>query len=395
MIGFREYLTESAKEEIFKMLDPLKRIYDYMVPGNYKHKEMLINGSIEPYAGDNINIKTSHRVDVLRSTIPKNLANKYGILETNNISESDIENIIKFLKDYPYYATSRFDIYPSLSPIYYFYHRAQNRYPNANKQLIIWIIKNLKLQVICRLIGDSSDPTINKAIKKMYFSINLDGQSESEYNLYLRNGAPPRLQSHVDEISHLLSLDIPEINNYNPGRRSWNAVISNFYEIEEEWKNSEETTNITNLDGVTEVFNFNDGTAWFNLNKEYCKLEGDSMRHCGNSAAWAEGDTILSLRKIEKNKTHKPILTFVVHKNGYLGEAKAKANTKPPEKYHDKIITLLSIKNSDGSWLIKGLQGGIYLTINDFKIDDLSDINKERLAAIRPDLVDPQEKEND
>ena len=108
--------------------------------------------------------------------------------------------------------------------------------------------------------------------------------------------------------------------------------------LEQEWIDSPEANKITDTSGITEIYKFGDGVAWFNLNKEYCEIEGKSMRHCGNKAAFKDGDRVLSLRKVNKDKSHHPMLTFVVHADGSLGEAKAKANTKPPVNLHKYII---------------------------------------------------------
>ena len=79
----------------------------------------------------------------------------------------------------------------------------------------------------------------------------------------------------------------------------------------EEWKGMEDEWLLSLKDEKRSIFHpeykfqpentlrpfiqFEDGSAWFNLNKESCKEEGDSMGHCGNTASNNEDDTILQL----------------------------------------------------------------------------------------------------
>jgi hypothetical protein len=61
------------------------------------------------------------------------------------------------------------------------------------------------------------------------------------------------------------------------------------------------------------------------------------------------------------------ILTFILEKNGYLGEMKAKANLKPAEKYHANIMQLLL------NPIVKGIKGAGYAPYMNFSIFDLSE----------------------
>lgn len=403
MIGFKEYITESADEEILKMFDPIKKLLDLVVDDTDSHQtaNKLYAGAVEPWAGGYINIKTKNRDDVLRRQIPKPVADKYGIVETNYIDLDMAKNIIKLFKAFPIrYERWNFAGYWDLIEPYGSYTRFKKLDNRPNKNLIIWLLKHMKLDIVMSILDtdfDDYDELADKAYnyaKKIYLSINLDEVSMDKLE---HNNRPRRINTHSvrQDFFHYMSLNIPAINSYDPKNNSINYVFSHFSEIENEWKARESATEISDLDGITELFKFGDGTAWFNLNKEYCSIEGNAMRHCGNSAAWEEGDRVLSLRKVNKNETHYPLLTFVVHKDGSLGEAKAKANTRPPQIYHKHIIKLLTFRNPSGDWFIKKIVGGKYLTGNDFKVDDLSKANRVELQSIRPDLVDPQEKEND
>ena len=37
--------------------------------------------------------------------------------------------------------------------------------------------------------------------------------------------------------------------------------------------------------------------VWVDLQKPYCREEGDAMGHCGNTGAYKSSDTVLSLRQ--------------------------------------------------------------------------------------------------
>ena len=115
---------------------------------------------------------------------------------------------------------------------------------------------------------------------------------------------------------------------------------------------------------------FPDGSAWFNLNKEFCKDEGSSMGHCGNTAGHKHGDTILSYRVPHQNKPgyFTPHLTFIYNTDSELiGEMKGYANQKPSKKYHEVIKTLILDDR------IKGISGGGYLPEENFSVWDLDD----------------------
>ena len=101
---------------------------------------------------------------------------------------------------------------------------------------------------------------------------------------------------------------------------------------------------------------FPDGSAWFNLNREFCKDEGTSMGHCGNTAGYLQGqDTILSYRTPNPHKPgyFTPHLTFIYNQQTHMiGEMKGYGNQKPAKKYHEVIKTLILDDR------IKGIAGG-------------------------------------
>ena len=122
--------------------------------------------------------------------------------------------------------------------------------------------------------------------------------------------------------------------------------------------------------------------AWVKLNREYCRAEGNAMGHCGNTASWRPGDRILSFRTI-REKSQKPHLTFILDDNGFLGEMKGRANTKPDAKYHPYIVDLLKQP------FVKGIKGGGYAPEDNFSIDDLSESDRLSLLQAKPSLGGP------
>ena len=122
------------------------------------------------------------------------------------------------------------------------------------------------------------------------------------------------------------------------------------------------------------MIKFPDGSAWFNLDKQFCQEEGSSMGHCGNTASYNEEDTIFSYRSPHLHKTSEsgehwiPHLTFIYNQEtGMLGEMKGYGNQKPRKKYHEVIKTLIMDDR------IKGIAGGGYLPESNFSVWDLDD----------------------
>ena len=109
-----------------------------------------------------------------------------------------------------------------------------------------------------------------------------------------------------------------------------------------------------------------DGWVWFVVAEGRSRQEASAMRHCGNGfGRW--GEQLLSLReRVKKGKLNlwKPHLTFILN-DGFLGEMKGYANTKPKKEFHAQIVSLL--KDSR----ILGIKGGGYLSKYNFCFSDL------------------------
>lgn len=185
-------------------------------------------------------------------------------------------------------------------------------------------------------------------------------------------------------ILHFISLDeiIPEAKNTVWKDQSFRELIAQFNEIEQKWK--EERTQIIDINpDDKEILKINSKQSWWLLNRASCRAEGAAMGHCGNTASPSEGDRILSFRTSISDTTARPNLTFILHRNGYLGEMKGRANQKPHAKYHPAIVSLL--RKTD---LIKGIEGGGYDPDNNFSINDLEDIHTiKSLLELNPNLM--------
>jgi hypothetical protein len=201
----------------------------------------------------------------------------------------------------------------------------------------------------------------------------------------------------VDTLQHFLSLPIPEIIDYRFENQKLESIVNVFKAYEEKWKEEGGGREINITDelrdrSIEQILSFNGGKeAWFNLKRAYCRAEGQSMGHCGNSPRSNTNDTILSFRSIKRYKDitlAAPHLTFILNDKGELTESKGSGNDKPATKYHPYIIALLLLKDPQdrSSYLIKKIVGGGYKPENNFYLKDLSKENLETLLAQRPEL---------
>lgn len=177
----------------------------------------------------------------------------------------------------------------------------------------------------------------------------------------------------------------------------------------------------------TTLIDLGNGYKWVMLDRGYCELEGQAMRHCGNQAIQSPGNVrILSLRetvKVNGKDSEKVHLTFIWHGImpwatlqmgrdyistmfhpyaiggkgsvwkedeikwwGFLSEMKGYANTKPSSFYHPFIVKLLLHPIIQGIVPSERVSG--YLSENDFKLSDLPKEIQERLMKEKPSLFD-------
>lgn len=240
---------------------------------------------------------------------------------------------------------------------------------------IIWYLRYVKIDLILN--------RLNKEIYKnneIYEPLEIDvKKTAAKGNINLNS---PIISPYAIEgsISHFLSLPIQKIQNFVFTNQPYSQVIDQFETWEEEWK--EKTKGLVEpQDGDKEIIKFGDGYSWWLLDRGSCDLEANAMGHCGNVPSEKYGDRILSFRKNVYENFWEPHLTFILDKNGRIGESKGRGNEKPVEKYHPYIAALL--KRSD---IIKGIKGGGYMPQNNFNLNDLDDDLREEVLEANPDL---------
>ena len=185
-------------------------------------------------------------------------------------------------------------------------------------------------------------------------------------------------------MEHFMSLGLPALDQYVFANQAPQQILDDWTPIEDAWKARRKSTLPIDREGIDTVIKYLDGSEWVNLNEEYCTAEGDAMGHCGNSAEPKEGDTVISYRTIEVidgEELWKPRLTFILDRNGLLGETKGRANQKPDQKYHDVIVDLL---RQD---FVKGIKGGGYEPENNFHFEDLPEDVQDKLVEEKPGLA--------
>lgn len=185
------------------------------------------------------------------------------------------------------------------------------------------------------------------------------------------------------ELDHFMSLDIPAIEEMTLTWELPQKVINNMRVHEQKWQEATRREIPRNEEDDIEVLISYGNSAWVDLDRPYCEIEGDAMGHCGNRAEYREDDTVLSYREIgegPRGKFWKPKLTFILHGNGMLGEMKGYANNKPDSKYHPVIVDLLRLP------IVKGIIGGGYAPEENFDMEDLNETVREQLIAEKPAL---------
>ncbi len=186
-----------------------------------------------------------------------------------------------------------------------------------------------------------------------------------------------KLDTYKQWFEHFAVYDYPPLLDYPFGNETPDELIENLRTIEDQWR-SKRTRKMTADPSHTLILRKGD-FVWLNLNKAACKEESAAGGHCGNSPRATSDDRILSLRKVTGEKSQYYYATFILEKDGYLGERKGYANSKPEPKLHPYIVELLKQP------FIKGIKHGRFLTKNDFQINDLSPEWREELIVARPD----------
>ncbi len=196
---------------------------------------------------------------------------------------------------------------------------------------------------------------------------------------------PDSIDQILTDLTHYLGQNIQVIDNYKfDTNNTWEKIKNDLNTLETQYLEKQRTAQDRNKgiipqEGDYVLFQFNDGTNWWFVDRAYCKEEGRSGEHCGNVVGQHKTDQrILSLR----NKNNQVIMTFILEPDGTLGEMKAKYNKKPDEKFHPHIMTLLLWDQ------VSGISGMGYLPDQNFSIFDLSEENLLSLQKSNPEKCD-------
>jgi len=199
------------------------------------------------------------------------------------------------------------------------------------------------MEKIPELYG-TSDDEILKFISKYYDRWYV----ETEWVSRIPEEALDYLDNILPLFEHYYSLNLPDIENFNPpSNMSLTSLLDKFDEFEVKWKQETKDLipdSLRKEQGWKTIIKFSNGWEWMDLGRASCEFEGNSMGHCGNSPnARNSNQTIFSLREPKNGgKYWEPHLTFIYWKQEQsLGEMKGRGNDKPSEKYHDYIIKLL------------------------------------------------------
>lgn len=293
---------------------------------------------------------------------------------------------------------------------------AMNTFPQPSG--IIWYLRWLKLGLLVQELekargairtvtrsnqnmnGDDASNHIDTSQADQTAQM-LEQMINKELMKFKQNGVDPQTaevgSQHVLKnqfnitMEHYFSMRLPKITNYRFRWETPTEVQMEMNQIEEEWReNLEDGAGALELDEDAEiVLQFEDGSAWINLNRPACSEEADAMGHCGNAGGYDE-ETILSFRtKAEDPETGRtfwsPKLTFILNKEtGKLGEMKGRGNDKPAKRYHPYIIALLKLP------IIKGIRGGGYMPENNFALSDLDQEAQNALVKEKPKLANMQ-----
>jgi hypothetical protein len=182
-------------------------------------------------------------------------------------------------------------------------------------------------------------------------------------------------------LEQLFSLPIPSIQSHVFRFDDPERILANFRKFETRWQHDQKDS--FEDPSSTAILKFANGLAWFNLGRAHCPLEAKAMGHSGNKPREMSGDTILSLREMyhEDGRTMmKPVLTFILDKNGMLGEMKGRFNQRPDPQYYNEIVALLRLP------LVHGIKGGGTSPEHNFRLSDLESDVLDSLLAEKPEL---------
>lgn len=246
------------------------------------------------------------------------------------------------------------------------------------------LIHSVYLSEVMKLVSLDGRPIEKTPLQRAL--IDLWNYEQERWSREMGYDLKPVVEKSIPKgvLSHYIAMadQIPALRNYKFDRQSPKVIQADLRAIEKTWREEQEEKNryVSNK-GEEVLITFPDGLMWVHLKRPSCDKEGKAMGHCGNKAAPKDGDTILSLRKpSDKAGLYNSLLTFILHKDGHLGEMKGRFNEKPEAKYHPHIIELL--KNP----IIKGIRGGGYAASRNFSLGDLREKDYAALIQYKPSL---------
>ena len=274
---------------------------------------------------------------------------------------------------------------------------------------IVWFLRDVKLSYLQDIMvslhnkaNQTKDDQEKFQVYESLYTVALKTQTKALSVVAAKAGVGPQIidsglmgytnvsqiKTKLEEFEHYLSYQIPAIQNVVFLYQSYRELTITFQKAEEEWKKRANELIPYDPDDGEIIMKFPDGFMWVNLDREFCRIEGDAMGHCGNSASHKYGDRVFSLRKLveENGQTFvRPSLTFIVDGYDMIGEMKGRNNQKPDKKYHPYIVALLK------SRVITGIKGGGYMPQNNFSINDLPEETRTELLSLKPELATLQD----
>lgn len=235
---------------------------------------------------------------------------------------------------------------------------------------IVWYLRLVKFSALHMMADTNQVPEHRDVIAKELKKLNL-------------NFIVPDLRSLKSKLQHYLGMDVTEIKSYVWKNESPQQLLELFAHYEQEWVARKSGGTVQVEDGDEMILSYPGGKAWWLLDRGACTAEANAMGHCGNVPSERSGDRILSFRSLvdKERNLWQPHLTFILDRNGLLGEMKGRANEKPASHYHQYIVDLL--KNDS----IEGIKGGGYEAHKNFSLDDLDPNVAEDLIEKKPELA--------
>ena len=255
---------------------------------------------------------------------------------------------------------------------------------------IVWWLRLWRLMIDDQLVkANPQNQQLEQAFKKKGMRLL---QKNTEWANKNSTPAPmtidpewPRKREAMTRLDHFSNLESSEVQAVVWDWQCPETLIDQLEKAEAIWQErldqEKQWIDMEEDDLAEEIMTFDDGFAWWNLNRPYCEIEGNAMGHCGNTAE--RKGTVLSLRHYDETRGRwRPVATFILdEETGMLGEMKGRANKKPEAKYHKYIVELLR------HHIITGIRGGGYAPEENFSLNDLNRKDYDDLTKEKPELL--------